>query len=79
MNRRELAKNGFLSLFGFLLGKKVEEPEVSYTVTCCTGGPGDWKTICGTWRGTGNSPEDEGYSLSDGTEIEHGRCLQPEI
>ncbi len=56
MNRRELAKNGFLSLFAALLGKKVEEPELSYTFACCTGGPTAWKTICGKWGDTGNGP-----------------------
>ena len=61
MNRRELARNGFLSLFAALLGKKIEEPEVevSYTVACCTGGPTAWESICGKWRDTGNGPEDE--------------------
>ena len=29
MNRRQLAKNGFLALCGALLGKKVAEPPVS--------------------------------------------------
>ena len=66
MNRRELAKNGFLSLFAALLGKKSEEPELSYTVTCCTGGPDVWINTCGKWEATGNGPcpEDEGCSLS---------------
>ncbi len=68
MNRRELTKNGFLSLFAALLGKKVEEPEVelSYTVAWCTGGPTAWDSICGKWGDTGNGPcpEDEGCSLS---------------
>ena len=53
MNRRELAKNGFLALCGALLGKKVKEPEteINYTVTCYTGGPTAWNEVRGD---TGN-------------------------
>jgi len=38
MNRRQLAKNGFLGLCGALLGKKVAEPVESLTAST-EGGP----------------------------------------
>ena len=36
MNRRQLAKNGFLALCGALMGKKIVEPPIS--LTCGTEG-----------------------------------------
>ncbi len=77
MNRRELAKNGFMGLFGALLGKLPEKPvesPVLLSTTYLTTGEGGWKRI----EGTTIFPIPEcadGYSLSDGTEIEHGSQL----
>ncbi len=45
MNRRELAKNGFLALCGAFLGKSVKEPESEVTITCGTSFDGTYH-IC---------------------------------
>lgn len=68
MNRRELAKNGFLGLFGALMGKLPEKPDETINITMSTGSNGTWKRTSWTCL-AGN--EEDGYSLSDGTEIEH--------
>ena len=69
MNRRELAKKGFMGLIGALLGKPVKESKVS---------PAHWRIYddgsCDLMSPDGRSVMmvADGYSLSDGTEIEHG-------
>ena len=73
MNRRELAKNGFVGLCGALMGKKAKEPEpvgVPTTLwrTCTLGTEGNWVKSYNFLAVSG----EDGYSLSDGTEIEHG-------
>ncbi len=63
MNRRELAKNGFLALCGALIGTApaVSSPPVTYTFG---GSAVPWSCVV--------DPDEDGiYSLSDGTEIEH--------
>ena len=70
MNRRELAKNGFLALCGALLGKLLKKQEQeTINITTSTGSNGTWKRT--SWTCLAGNAED-GYSLSDGTEIEHG-------
>ncbi len=81
MNRRELAKNGLVGLCGALLGK-LSKKQGAALPTCGTGSdimyhmyrapvptniiamPMGWTFL--TERAEG------GYTLSDGTEIEHG-------
>ncbi len=100
MNRRELAKNGFVGLCGALLGKLSKKELVDSTRACAMWvriGEGVWELNPPGWKsefsmlvvncpddnvGIGNtvSPTDrvalfgceDGYSLSDGTEIGHG-------
>ncbi len=79
MNRRELAKKGFFGLCAFLLGK-LPQKKVDGTVPACgTSSNATCHTIilpAGSpgWHGLDLSgPKwDDDYSLSDGTEIEHG-------
>ncbi len=89
MNRRELAKNGFLALCGALLGKlfktvKADTLQLAFHGTDTNSATatyyvwnGAWQRLCpesSNYYGFDLSgPEwDDGYSLSDGTEIEHG-------
>ena len=85
MNRRELAKNGFVGLCGALLGRKVEGPitpdcpDIGFTVRTYTCKAGDGWKVYDDGSCDLMSPDRrsvmmvaDGYSLSDGTEIEHG-------
>ncbi len=70
MNRRELAKNGFVGLCGALLGNPPEEEPKVF--------PAHWQ-VYNDGSCDSMSPDRrsvmmvaDGYSLSDGTEIKHG-------
>ncbi len=72
MNRRELAKKGFLGLCAAVLGKKIHASANTVELTISTENEG--KTTCRTYRASGPAWEflaDQGegvYHLSDGTE-----------
>ena len=78
MNRRELAKNGFFGLCAFLMGKLPKKPETVIAlstwgtdsdVTCHVSFP---PGSVNTWGGWDFLKVADGYTLLDGTEIEHG-------
>ena len=84
MNRRELAKNGLLGLVGALFGKlpKKQKPALALSTwgtdsdityhTYHAPVPANGIAMSMGWTFV-DDPEEDGYSLSDGTEIEHGQ------
>lgn len=80
MNRRELAKNGLLGLIGALVGKLPNRGSDRISLTCDTHSGNLTYLVTfpagsvNTWGGWDFQKDGSDYSLSDGTEIEHGTC-----
>ena len=70
MNRRELAKNGLVGLCGALLGKPPEEKPKVFSAHWQVYNDGSCDLMSPDRRSVMKVAD--GYTLSDGTEIEHG-------